>query len=112
MLAPFRAGPRLMGKGLTVFLVILAIVVAVLTTVGYQRYRDARDLQERQDKQVAELGAQVGRLEAENRQLKTELSRVQDEQIRLVADNQVLRKALENAKLTGKVSDLLPYPPK
>jgi regulator of replication initiation timing len=65
-----------------------------------------------QDQQISELNAQVSKLRSENDRLKAELTKVEDEEAKLAANNELLRKAIEQAKVTGKMPSKLPYPPK
>ena len=65
---------------------------------------------------IAVLQQENGALTEQNVQLRTELDKVQREQNRLKAAADELSKALETARLTGKVPPApeadLPYPPK
>ena len=93
-------------------LIVVAIVIAIVVAIrSYQRENQALA---RQIEQMADLNAQIGKLQSENVQLKAALDKVQSEEERLVRDNEALRKAIEQAKLTGKVPPTLtlPYPPK
>ena len=54
----------------------------------------------------------VAELQADNERLKGELAKVQEEESRLVAANEMLRKTIEQATLSGKVPRIAPYPPK
>ncbi len=97
-----------MNRGLLVFMVLVAIVGAL----GYQWYRQDVDFRLRQEKQIAELNQQANKLQADNDRLKGELAKVQEEESRMVAANEMLRKAMEQARLSGKAPRLEPYPPK
>ncbi len=97
-----------MIRGLLVFVVLAAIAGAL----GYQWYRQDVDFRLRQEKQIAELNQQVNKLQADNERLKAELAKVQEEESRMVAANEMMRKALEQARLTGKAPRVESYPPK
>jgi regulator of replication initiation timing len=91
------------------------IVALIAIAIGWQWYANERAAQEHQAAQISDLAAQVSKVSAENERLKSELAKVQDEEARLTRDNDALRKAIEQAKLTGKVPEAttaLPYPPK
>ncbi len=98
-----------MGRAL-----IGALVVALLAiAIGWRWSAQQHAIQERQTQQIADLSAQVGKLTSENETLKNALDKVQDEEARLTRANDALEKALQEAKLTGKVPNLPPpYPPK
>jgi len=54
-------------------------------------------------------------MQGENETLKAQLAKVADEEGRLAATNELLTKAIEQSKLTGKIAEKppnLPYPPK
>ena len=97
-----------MTRGLVAFVVLAAVTAAL----GYQWYRQDVDFHFRQEKQIADLNQQVNKLQADNERLKGELAKVQDEESRMVAANEMLRKAIEQATLSGKVPRVAPYPPK
>jgi len=97
-----------MLRGITAFVVLLAITAAI----GWQWYRSDAAFHERQAKRIDQLEQQVGPLQSDNDQLKAALAKVSEEQNRLNADNQALRLALEQAKLTARTPRNLPSPPK
>ncbi len=90
-----------------------AIVVAVIAAaIGWkwdQRYQAEH---QREQAQISELSGRVGQLQDQNNQLNAALAKVQAEEQRQVTENDLLAKVLEQAKLTGKIPDKLPYPPK
>ncbi len=90
-----------------------AIVVAIIAAlIGWNWYRQQQAATQREQAQIAELSDHVRQLDQENSQLKAALAKVQAEENRLVTENQILTKTLEQARLTGKVPAELPYPPK
>ena len=97
-----------MIRGLIAFVILAAITAAL----GYRWYSQDVDFRLRQEKQIAELNQQASKLQADNERLKGELAKVQDEESRMVAANEMLRKVLEQARLSGKAPRLEPYPPK
>ena len=97
-----------MIKGFIAFIVLAAVTAGL----GYRWYRQDVDLRLRQEKQIAELNQQVNKLQADNERLKGELAKVQEEESRMVAANEMLRKVLAQARLSGKAPRIEPYPPK
>jgi predicted negative regulator of RcsB-dependent stress response len=90
-----------------------AIVVAVIAAVvGWRWYQQDQAEHQREQAQVSELSARIGQLQDQNNQLNAALAKVQAEEQRQVTENDLLTKTLEQAKLTGKIPDKLPYPPK
>jgi Tfp pilus assembly protein PilN len=90
-------------------------VALIALVIGWRWYASERAVQEGQAAQITALSEQVSKLAGDNAQLKTSLAKVQDEEARLARDNDALRKALEQAKLTGRLPatlPTLPYPPK
>jgi chromosome segregation ATPase len=93
--------------------VALGFVAAVIVTLAlFQWYRHANLEREHQEQQIAQLNSDIARLHTDNERLKAELAKVQNEEARLAANNEELRKAIEQARLTGKIPKVLPYPPK
>lgn len=89
---------------------IVAIIAGVL---GYMWFSQQKIVQAHNQKQIAQLNEQVEKLQSENALLKTALAKVEAEENRLAAQNDMLTKALEKARITGKVpSEVMPYPPK
>jgi uncharacterized protein HemX len=90
-----------------------AIVVAIIAAlIGWNWNRRQQAATQREQARIAELSDHARQLEQENGQLKAALAKVQAEEDRLVTENQILTKTLEQARLTGKVPSELPYPPK
>lgn len=79
---------------------IVAIIAALLFFFYSSSYRTR--LQE-QTQQVSQLDDQVMKLQTENDQLKSELTKVQGEQTILAAQNDEMRKAIAEFKATGKM---------
>lgn len=93
--------------------VVGAIVVAIIAAlVGWNWNRRQQAATARDQAQIAQLSDHVRQLDQENSQLKAALAKVQAEENRLVTENQILTKTLEQARLTGKIPAKLPYPPK
>ncbi len=61
---------------------------------------------------INDLNSRVQKLENDNSLLHDQLAMVQEENYNLKGYNDVLKKALETAKLTGRVPQIMPYPPK
>jgi cell division protein FtsB len=87
---------------------IVAIIAALLFYFYSSGYRARID---EQTQQVAQLNDQLLKLQSENDQLKAELSKVQNEQNILAAQNEEMRKAMGEFKATGKMP-VIPPPPK
>jgi len=100
-----------MLRGVIAF-VILAVIAGAL---GYRWYQQQLELQQRQEQQIDQLNQELKKSQSENESLKAELAKVQDEEGRLSAANELLTKAIEASKLSGKPAEKppsLPYPPK
>ncbi len=90
-----------------------AIVVAVIAAVvGWKWYQQEQADHQHDQAQISELSSRIGQLQDQNNQLNAALAKVQAEEQRQVTENDLLTKTLEQAKLTGKIPDKLPYPPK
>jgi uncharacterized protein YlxW (UPF0749 family) len=90
-----------------------AIVVALIAAViGWKWYQQQQAEQRREQAQISELSDRVKQLQDQNNQLSVALAKVQTEEQRLVTENDMLSKTLAQAKVTGKITDKLPYPPK
>jgi hypothetical protein len=90
-----------------------AVVVAVIAAaIGLKWYRQEQAEHQRDQAQISELSGRIGQLQDQNNQLDAALAKVQAEEQRQVTENDLLTKTLEQAKLTGKIPDKLPYPPK
>lgn len=97
-----------MGRALIAFLIIAAIA-------GYFAWRyHTRDRAAiaQQAHQIDDLNAQLEKLKSDTSQLHDQLDKVQEENGNLKIYNDALKKALEQAKVTGKVPLVMPYPPK
>ncbi|MFZ0886915.1 MAG: hypothetical protein WA005_00545 [Candidatus Binataceae bacterium] len=92
---------------------VIVAAIAVAIAIGVRWYQRENQALARQAAQIADLSAQLDTLQRQNAQLNTALDKVQSEEERLARDNEALRKALEQARLTGKAPGVvLPYPPK
>jgi hypothetical protein len=90
-----------------------AIVVALIAAaIGWKWYQREQAEHQHEQAQISELSARIGQLQDQNNQLNAALAKVQAEEQRQVTENDLLAKVLEQAKLTGKIPDKLPYPPK
>lgn len=89
--------------------VVVAIIAAAIGWKWYQREQAQHRLEQAQ---INDLTARVGQLQDQNNQLNSALAKVQAEEQRQVTENELLTKTLQQAKLTGKIPDKLPYPPK
>ena len=90
-----------------------AIVVALIgAVIGWKWYQQQQAEQRREQAQISELSDRVKQLQDQNNQLSGALAKVQTEEQRLVTENDMLSKTLAQAKVTGKIPDKLPYPPK
>jgi len=86
---------------------IVAIVAALLFFLYSSSYRTRI---EEQARQIAQLNAELLKLQSENGQLKTELAKVQAEQNILAAQNEEMRKSIASFNATGKMPLILPPP--
>jgi predicted nucleic acid-binding Zn-ribbon protein len=90
-----------------------AIVVAMIAAaIGWKWRQQAQDDHQHDQAQISDLSGRIGQLQEQNNQLNAALAKVQAEEQRQVTENDLLAKVLEQAKLTGKIPDKLPYPPK
>jgi predicted negative regulator of RcsB-dependent stress response len=90
-----------------------AIVVAVIAAaIGWKWYQQDQAEHQREQAQISELSGRIGQLQDQNNQLNAALAKMQAEEQRQVTENDLLAKVLDQAKLTGKIPDKLPYPPK
>jgi uncharacterized protein HemX len=90
-----------------------AIVVALIAAgVGWKWYQQQQADQRREQAQISELSDRVKQLQDQNNQLSVALAKVQAEEQRLVTENDMLSKTLAQARVTGKIPNKLPYPPK
>ncbi len=89
--------------------VVVAIIAAAIGWKWYQREQAQHRLEQAQ---INDLTARISQLQDQNNQLNAALAKVQAEEQRQVMENELLTKTLQQAKLTGKIPDKLPYPPK
>src|SRR5689334_1865035 len=90
-----------------------AIVVAIIAAaIGWKWNRKEQAEHQREQAQISELSQRVGQLQDQNNQLNAALAKVQAEEQRQVTENDLLTKTLQQAKVTGKIPNKLPYPPK
>jgi membrane protein implicated in regulation of membrane protease activity len=94
------------------YLVGAIVVAAIAAVIGWKWYQQNQTERQREQAQINELSGRVGQLQDQNNQLNAALAKVQAEEQRQVTENDLLAKTLEQAKLTGKIPDKLPYPPK
>lgn len=99
-----------MLRGVIAFIILAAVAGAL----GYRWYQQEVELHQRQQEQIYQLEQQIKKMQGENETLKSQLAKVQDEEGRLAAANELLTKAIEQSKLSGKPAQKpsLPYPPK
>lgn len=97
------------------FLLGLLLAAVLAAALFYLWNRQQEQAQERLERQVAQLEQETQTLRKENDRFRTDLAKVQEEEGRLVTENQMLIKEIEQSRLTGKVPSKiprLPYPPK
>lgn len=93
-------------------LVIGGVVVAIIAALLFYFYSSGYRAQiDQQTQQASQLNDQLLKLQNENEQLKTQLSKVQAEQNILAGQNEEMRKAIAEFKATGKMP-VIPPPPK
>jgi uncharacterized membrane protein (DUF106 family) len=97
-----------MGRVL-IGVVIAAIIAGLIFFFIEQNYRTQSELQAQQ---IEALNQRIAKLQGENQDLKTALSKVQNEQNAIAAQNEELRKAIAQFKATGKMPETPAYPPK
>ena len=94
------------------YLVGAIVVAMVAAAIGWKWRQQAQADHQHAQAQISDLSARIGQLQEQNNQLNAALAKVQAEEQRQVTENELLTKVLEQAKLTGKIPDKLPYPPK
>jgi uncharacterized protein YlxW (UPF0749 family) len=94
------------------YLVGAIVVVVIAAVIGWKWYQEQQADQRREQAQISELSDRIKQLQDQNNQLSVALAKVQAEEQRLVTENDMLSKTLAQAKVTGKIPDKLPYPPK
>ncbi len=92
--------------------VIFVILAGIGVYVGWRYHAQDQARIARQSRQLDDLAAQLDQLKRDNDQLHAQLDKVQEENNNLKTYNDMLQKALETAKVTGKVPLVPPYPPK
>jgi len=94
-------------------LLIILIIAGIAGFFAWRHYH-AQDqaMIAQQAQQLDDLNAQISKLKNDNNQLHDQLDKVQEENGNLKIYNDALKKALETAKVTGKVPLVMPYPPK
>ena len=93
-------------------LIVFLVLAVVAGFFVFRYYRQDQAFHAQQNRQLEDLSAQIDKLQADDRNLKDQLAKVQEENNHLAGYNDVLKKALEQAKVTGKVPTIMPYPPK
>ena len=94
------------------YLVGATVVALIAAAIGWKWYQREQAEHQHEQAQISELSARIGQLQDQNNQLNAALAKVQAEEQRQVTENDLLAKVLEQARLTGKIPDKLPYPPK
>jgi predicted negative regulator of RcsB-dependent stress response len=94
------------------YLVGAIVVVVIAAVIGWKWYQQQQADQRREQAQISELSDRIKQLQDQNNQLSVALAKVQAEEQRLVTENDMLSKTLAQARLTGKIPNKLPYPPK
>jgi len=84
----------------------------IAAAIGWKWRQQAQADHQHDQAQISDLSARIGQLQEQNNQLNAALAKVQAEEQRQVTENELLAKVLDQAKLTGKIPDKLPYPPK
>ncbi|MGC1191210.1 MAG: hypothetical protein WA861_11510 [Candidatus Binatus sp.] len=93
-------------------LLIGGLIVAILAALLFYFYSSGYRTQiDQQTQQVSQLNDELLKLQSENAQLKAQLSKVQNEQDILAAQNEEMRKAIAEFKATGKMP-VIPPPAK
>jgi len=93
------------------YIILALVLLLLLGIIGWEHY-EQQAAQQLEQARVTELNDQVHKLRDENAQLKESLEKVQAEEARLVTANDLLTKTIEQAKVTGKMPEKIPYPPK
>ncbi len=92
--------------------VVFLVVAGIAGFFVYRYYNQEQAFRADQAQKLDDLNAQLQKLQADDSNLKDQLAKVQEENNNLKGYNDVLKKALEEAKVTGKVPLIMPYPPK
>src|SRR5260370_18496758 len=93
-------------------LVIGVLIAAIIAALVFYFYSSGNRAQiDQQTQQISQLNDQLLQLQSENEQLKAQLSKVQNEQSLLAAQNAEKREAIAEFKTTGKMPRNPPPPP-
>ncbi|HEY2106862.1 MAG TPA: hypothetical protein VGH29_13790 [Candidatus Binataceae bacterium] len=92
--------------------VVFLIIVAIGGFFAWRYHQQDQAMIAQQARQIDDLNAQLSKLKTDSNQLHDQLDKVQEENGNLKIYNDALKKALETAKVTGKVPLVMPYPPK
>lgn len=92
--------------------VVFLVVAGIAGFFVYRYYNQEQTFRAEQVQKLDDLNAQLQKLQGDDNNLKDQLAKVQEENNNLKGYNDVLKKALEEAKVTGKVPLIMPYPPK
>jgi uncharacterized protein HemX len=98
----------LLAMGRFVIGVLVAAVLAA--SIGWYEWGQSKADHARQQQQISALNDEVARLSRENARLNASLAKLQEEENRLAAANDVLNRAIAEAKATGKVPQKLKLP--
>jgi predicted nuclease with TOPRIM domain len=96
---------------MTRYVIIALILLILLGVIGWEQYQQ-QAAQQLEQARITEMNDRIRKLREENAQLKESLDKVQAEEQRLVTANDLLTKTIEQAKVTGKMPEKIPYPPK
>ncbi|HKD69997.1 MAG TPA: hypothetical protein VKB84_24385 [Candidatus Binataceae bacterium] len=92
--------------------VVFVILAAIGGFFAWRYHQQDQATIVEQSRRLDDLNGQLGKLKNDNNQLHDQLDKVQEESNNLKIYNDSLKKALEQAKVTGKVPVVPPYPPK
>jgi predicted negative regulator of RcsB-dependent stress response len=93
-------------------LVVFLVIAAVAGFFAYRYYNQEQLFRAEQEQKLDDLNTQLEKQKSDDNNLKDQLAKVQEENNNLKGYNDLLKKALEEAKVTGKVPTIMPYPPK
>jgi peptidoglycan hydrolase CwlO-like protein len=92
--------------------VVFLILAAIAGYFAYRHYQQDQVAAAETAQQISDLNSEVQKLQNDNSLLRDQLAKVQEENNNLKGYNDELKKALQTAKITGKVPLIMPYPPK
>ncbi len=92
--------------------IVFVIVAAIAGYFAYRHYQHDQATAAETTRQIDDLNARVQKLESDNSMLRDQVAKLQEENYHMKGYNEELEKALATAKLTGKVPEIMPYPPK